>query len=111
MSSSSSADQELALEQADIPENMKDLRACLRCALIKNFKQFYEHGCENCPYLELQERNDRIFEVIGSVCTARRALEYDIVTNTAAPAHRLAVHVAVLRGNDFDVGPREELGG
>ena len=30
------------------PTNLKHLRACLRCGLIKSFEQFKQEGCENC---------------------------------------------------------------
>ena len=39
---------------------MKHHRACLRCGLVKCFNQFYRDGCENCPFLELAERQDRV---------------------------------------------------
>ena len=45
---------------ADLPNSMKGHRACLRCGLVKCFDQFYAEGCENCPFLELAERQDRV---------------------------------------------------
>ena len=47
-------------EMADVPNSMKGHRACLRCGLVKCFDQFYAEGCENCPFLELAERQDRV---------------------------------------------------
>lgn len=44
----------------DAPSSMKGHRACLRCGLIKCFDQFYQDGCENCPFLELADRQDRV---------------------------------------------------
>eukprot|EP00808_Paulinella_micropora_P021313 g73988.t1 len=43
----------MALENrtADLPDNLKNLRACLQCKLIKTARQFEEKGCENCPNL------------------------------------------------------------
>lgn len=38
-----------------IPSEMKALRACIPCLLVKTYTQFYDHGCENCPWLEMQE--------------------------------------------------------
>ncbi|KAJ8598143.1 hypothetical protein CTAYLR_007414 [Chrysophaeum taylorii] len=49
-----------AVDFCETPTSMQGLRSCLRCGLIKNFNQFYEHGCENCPFLELPERQDRV---------------------------------------------------
>ena len=34
-----------------IPKDLKRLRCCLRCHLIKNMDQFVGDGCENCPEL------------------------------------------------------------
>ena len=44
----------------DAPNSMKNHRACLRCGLVKCFDQFYQDGCENCPFLELADRQDRV---------------------------------------------------
>jgi len=34
---------------ASIPDSIKEIRACLKCKLIKTTEQFREEGCENCP--------------------------------------------------------------
>jgi hypothetical protein len=34
-----------------IPKDLKRLRCCLRCHLIKNADQFVADSCENCPEL------------------------------------------------------------
>lgn len=47
---------------ASIPLEMKRLRACLRCALVKTVDQFYEEGCENCPFLRLENNLGRVME-------------------------------------------------
>ncbi|KAH8047021.1 hypothetical protein JL722_13359 [Aureococcus anophagefferens] len=44
------------IDFADPPSSMKGHRACLRCGLVK----FFQDGCENCPFLELAERQDRV---------------------------------------------------
>mmetsp|Transcript_10820 Transcript_10820/g.37315 ORF Transcript_10820/g.37315 Transcript_10820/m.37315 type:complete len:121 (+) Transcript_10820:132-494(+) len=48
------------IDFADPPSSMKGHRACLRCGLVKCFDQFFQDGCENCPFLELAERQDRV---------------------------------------------------
>lgn len=48
---------------AEIPTRLTGLRACLRCALIKEFSQFYENGCENCDFLNMLGNSDRIYAV------------------------------------------------
>merc|ERR1712137_647012 len=35
-------------EECDVPINFKQLRACIRCKLIKESGQFEKDGCENC---------------------------------------------------------------
>mmetsp|Transcript_13467 Transcript_13467/g.12185 ORF Transcript_13467/g.12185 Transcript_13467/m.12185 type:complete len:118 (+) Transcript_13467:59-412(+) len=35
------------------PDDLKALRACMRCGLIKTVHQFADNGCENCPFLHL----------------------------------------------------------
>jgi transcription elongation factor SPT4 len=27
------------------------LRCCMRCRLLKSFDQFFDQGCDNCPFL------------------------------------------------------------
>lgn len=46
-----------------IPTNLKTLRACLRCYLIKSFDQFFEEGCENCDFLEMRDDKKRVLDV------------------------------------------------
>eukprot|EP01032_Pedospumella_encystans_P008294 gene8294-9866_t len=47
---------------ADIPDEFKGLRACLRCSLIKTFEQFNDKGCENCEFIDLEGNKGRIEE-------------------------------------------------
>ena len=41
------------LAQASTPANLKALRACKRCGIIKTVEQFMNDGCENCPMLDM----------------------------------------------------------
>ena len=34
-----------------IPKNLKQLRACISCGLIKTYDAFQGSGCENCPQI------------------------------------------------------------
>ena len=43
------------MQKASTPDNLRSLRACLNCALIKSADQFVEEGCDNCPHLEIQK--------------------------------------------------------
>jgi len=50
---------------AQAPNSLKGLRACMRCGLIKTFDQFYDMGCENCPFLDMFEEQEKV-----SKCTS-----------------------------------------
>jgi transcription elongation factor SPT4 len=52
------------LAHAPVPNNIKNVRACKRCGLLKSQEQFYYEGCENCPFLEMNENMERV-----STCT------------------------------------------
>ena len=47
---------------AEIPDDFKGLRACLRCSLLKTFTQFEESGCENCDFLAMKDNSERVHE-------------------------------------------------
>lgn len=50
--------QELA--NASVPSNLKSIRACKRCGLLKTLDQFFEEGCENCPFFDMQDDADKV---------------------------------------------------
>lgn len=54
------APQVAELANASVPTNLKTLRACKRCGLIKTQEQFYELGCDNCPFLDMVENSERV---------------------------------------------------
>ncbi|CAM9091012.1 unnamed protein product [Chrysoparadoxa australica] len=62
-------DHENELDMCDIPAELKGLRACKRCCLIKTFVQFVEQGCENCPFLHMEEHSERVHECTSSYFT------------------------------------------
>ncbi|KAA3463613.1 transcription elongation factor SPT4-like protein 1-like isoform X1 [Gossypium australe] len=48
---------------AQIPTSFgHELRACLRCRLVKTYDQFRESGCENCPFFKMDEDNERVVD-------------------------------------------------
>ncbi|GJN33147.1 hypothetical protein PR202_gb21714 [Eleusine coracana subsp. coracana] len=70
-------DDEDRVAHAQIPTSFgPELRACLRCRLVKTYDQqvvlltvitlfgacvqFRENGCENCPFLEMDRENDSV---------------------------------------------------
>lgn len=48
------------LANASVPVKTKQIRACKRCGLLKTQVQFYEDGCENCPFLDLEDNMERV---------------------------------------------------
>ncbi|KAK2166709.1 hypothetical protein NP493_1293g01031 [Ridgeia piscesae] len=50
-----------------IPKDLRNLRACLLCSLIKSFDQFEYDGCENCEeYLHMKKNRDAVYECTSS---------------------------------------------
>ncbi len=47
---------------AEIPNDTKGLRACLRCSLVKTFAQFLDNGCENCEFLGMVGDADKVHD-------------------------------------------------
>eukprot|EP00038_Savillea_parva_P008827 m.179447 g.179447 ORF g.179447 m.179447 type:complete len:137 (+) comp14766_c0_seq1:129-539(+) len=46
-----------------VPEELKGLRACLSCSLVKTEDQFLQNGCENCErWLEIAESYENVKE-------------------------------------------------
>ncbi|GBG30937.1 Transcription elongation factor SPT4 [Hondaea fermentalgiana] len=39
-----------------VPDEMKGLRACIICLLVKTYTQFYNDGCPNCNFMDWGER-------------------------------------------------------
>jgi len=52
---------------AQVPTSFgRELRACLRCRLIKTYDQFRETGCENCPFFSMDQDHDRVVDCTTS---------------------------------------------
>lgn len=48
---------------AQIPTSFgHELRACLRCRLVKTYDQFRESGCENCPFFSMDKDHERVVD-------------------------------------------------
>lgn len=41
------------LAQASVPVQLRGIRACKRCGILKTLDQFMNDGCENCPFLDM----------------------------------------------------------
>ncbi|EZA52658.1 Transcription elongation factor SPT4 [Ooceraea biroi] len=50
-----------------VPKNLRGLRACLVCSLIKTFDQFEYDGCDNCDeFLRMKNNKDNVFDCTSS---------------------------------------------
>lgn len=50
-----------------VPKELRNLRACLLCSLIKTIDQFEFDGCENCEeYLHMKNNRDTVYECTSS---------------------------------------------
>ncbi|KAF7285502.1 transcription elongation factor subunit spt4 [Rhynchophorus ferrugineus] len=46
-----------------IPKDLRGLRACLVCSLIKSLDQFEVEGCDNCEeFLRMKSDKDKVFD-------------------------------------------------
>ncbi|XP_014674239.1 PREDICTED: transcription elongation factor SPT4-A-like [Priapulus caudatus] len=51
----------MALES--IPKELRNLRACLLCSMIKTIDQFEMDGCDNCDqFLGLKSKRDMVYD-------------------------------------------------
>ncbi|KAL3314769.1 hypothetical protein Ciccas_006612 [Cichlidogyrus casuarinus] len=67
---------------AMIPNDLRNLRACLLCGLVKTLNQFQTSGCENCEeYLQMQGDRDEVYSCTSANFDARYNTE-KIVINT-----------------------------
>jgi transcription elongation factor SPT4 len=41
------------LADASVPNQLRGIRACKRCGILKTLDQFINDGCENCPFLDM----------------------------------------------------------
>ncbi|KAI3905553.1 hypothetical protein MKX01_036462 [Papaver californicum] len=52
---------------AQIPTSFgHELRACLRCRLVKTYDQFRESGCENCQFFNMDKDHEMVSECTTS---------------------------------------------
>ncbi|XP_064612731.1 LOW QUALITY PROTEIN: transcription elongation factor SPT4-like [Liolophura sinensis] len=50
-----------------VPKELRNLRACLLCSLVKTFEQFEFDGCDNCEeYLHMKNNRDAVYECTSS---------------------------------------------
>jgi transcription elongation factor SPT4 len=59
---------------APIPSTMRQLRACLVCAVIQTQSSFVSRGCPNCDFLELAQNPDSVAECTSAVFEGSIAL-------------------------------------
>ncbi|XP_019880869.1 transcription elongation factor SPT4 [Aethina tumida] len=50
-----------------IPKDLRGLRACLVCSIIKSFDQFEDEGCDNCDeFLRMKNNRDNVYDCTSS---------------------------------------------
>lgn len=50
-----------------VPKELRNLRACLLCSLVKTLDQFEYDGCENCDeVLHMKNNRDAVYECTSS---------------------------------------------
>jgi len=50
-----------------VPNNLRNLRACLLCSLVKTFDQFEVDGCDNCEsFLQLKNNREAVYTCTSS---------------------------------------------
>ncbi|XP_072044387.1 transcription elongation factor SPT4-A-like [Amphiura filiformis] len=50
-----------------VPQELRHLRACLLCSLIKTLDQFEADGCENCDrFLQMKGNRDMVYDCTSS---------------------------------------------
>ncbi|XP_054710559.1 transcription elongation factor SPT4-like [Uloborus diversus] len=50
-----------------VPKDLRNLRACLLCSMIKSTDQFEFDGCDNCEeYLNLKNNRDLVYDCTSS---------------------------------------------
>merc|ERR1712037_494435 len=50
-----------------IPKELRQLRACLSCSLVKTLEQFEADGCNNCEaFLNLKHNRDNVYDCTSS---------------------------------------------
>uniref|UniRef100_A0A182WLU7 Transcription elongation factor SPT4 n=1 Tax=Anopheles minimus TaxID=112268 RepID=A0A182WLU7_9DIPT len=46
-----------------IPKDLRALRACLVCSLVKSFDQFETDGCDNCEdFLRMKNNREQVYD-------------------------------------------------
>jgi transcription elongation factor SPT4 len=47
-------------DTAELPDELKGLKACLSCSLVKTYTQFLDQGCDNCEYLKMKDDTRKV---------------------------------------------------
>ncbi|XP_021887493.1 transcription elongation factor SPT4 homolog 1-like, partial [Carica papaya] len=71
---------------AQIPTSFgHELRACLRCRLVKTYDQFRESGCENCPFFKMDDDHERIVDCTTPNFNGEQRLTFNEFCNGKNP--------------------------
>ncbi|XP_042010902.1 transcription elongation factor SPT4 homolog 1-like isoform X2 [Salvia splendens] len=81
---------------AQIPTSFgHELRACLRCRLVKTYDQFRESGCENCPFFQMEDDHERVVDCTTPNFTGSWAARWLRIGKFAPGCYTLAVSEAL----------------
>ncbi|XP_067393822.1 transcription elongation factor SPT4 [Emydura macquarii macquarii] len=58
---------ERAMALETVPKDLRHLRACLLCSLVKTIDQFEYDGCDNCDaYLQMKGNREMVYDCTSS---------------------------------------------
>jgi transcription elongation factor SPT4 len=76
-----------------IPDELRNLRACLVCSLIKTASMFEKDGCDNCEdFIQMKNNRERVYECTSSNYEGMIALMHP-EESWVAKWQRIAHHV------------------
>uniref|UniRef100_A0A8C3UTF4 Transcription elongation factor SPT4 n=1 Tax=Catharus ustulatus TaxID=91951 RepID=A0A8C3UTF4_CATUS len=56
-----------AISLETVPKDLRHLRACLLCSLVKTIDQFEYDGCDNCEtYLQMKGNREMVYDCTSS---------------------------------------------
>ncbi|KAL9644987.1 hypothetical protein ABK040_004480 [Willaertia magna] len=83
--------------QSDIiPSNLRQLRACITCGLVKTAEQFKTNGCENCPHVKSDPSANTSTSFEGLICSMAPqkswVARYQGIQDKAEGVYAITVH-------------------
>ena len=100
------------LHRTDFSATNKHLRACFVCKLVKTEKQFIEDGCENCTWLDMDDRQKvQEFTTSNFTGSVLNGVMYSYMCRVLSEASgQKCCHHASVSQADHRPGPEVQLG-